>query len=110
MSMFGPESGQKCVFCKICPRNYVFERDGWKPPKSHTNEGKENVNRGKQLFNIDKIVMCDVCYVLLNTNMLKSNFNILFLTKSVNWARKIAKSVMCWMLTWGESERGGEGG
>ncbi len=57
MSMFGPESGQKCVFCKIWRRNYIFEREGEKPPKSHTNEVKENVNRGKQLSNIDKIVM-----------------------------------------------------
>jgi hypothetical protein len=32
----------------------------------------------------------------------------LFLTRIVNWARKLAKSsVMCWVLTWGESERGG---
>ncbi len=62
VSMFGPESGPKCVFCKICRRNYVFERDGRKPPKSHTNEGKENVNRGKQLFSIDQIVMLTMSY------------------------------------------------
>jgi hypothetical protein len=64
VSMFGPESGPKCVFCKICRRNYVLERDARKPPKSHklTNEGKENVNRGNQLFNIDQIVMFTMSY------------------------------------------------
>jgi hypothetical protein len=60
--MFGPESGPKCVFCQIFRRNYVFERDGGKPPKSHTNEGKENVNKEKPLFNIDQIVMFSLSY------------------------------------------------
>ena len=34
--------------------------------------------------------------------MYESKFNILFLTGSVNLARKRAKSGMCWVLTWGE--------
>ncbi len=62
VSMFGPESGQKCVVCKIWRRNYVFGREGDKSPKSHTNEGKENVNRGKQLLNTDKIMVFTMSY------------------------------------------------
>jgi hypothetical protein len=62
VSMFGPQSGQKCMFCKICRRKNVFERDGGKPPKSHTNERKENVNKEKPLFNIDQKVMFTLSY------------------------------------------------
>jgi hypothetical protein len=50
VSMFGPESGQKYVVCKIYSRNYVFGREGDKSPKSLTNEGEGNVNSEKKTW------------------------------------------------------------
>ncbi len=49
VSMFGPESGQKCVVCKIFPRNYVFGREGGKSPNHLPMREKAMSTGGKDL-------------------------------------------------------------
>ena len=63
VGVFGPESGQKYVICKISSRNYVFGREGDKSPKSLTNEGEGNVNSVKKLGNIDNKTMLSTCII-----------------------------------------------